>query len=99
MFFAARAARPANRDVGLRAMSATSSLPYGLWRDRDGALDITSSHNPKVKLMRCVHVYVCIVLPCSHLTRGAWPLLRWPCTGGPLQVELARERPAESCVD
>ncbi|CAB1115084.1 unnamed protein product [Ectocarpus sp. CCAP 1310/34] len=63
-FVASRAGRPPSassrdgrggiRDRGIRA-AAMSSLPYGLWRDRGGTLDITSARNPKVKLMRSFH--------------------------------------------
>lgn len=50
-FFAARSARPASP---VRAMSMSTSLPYGTWRGQEGALDITSAQNSKVKFMRCV---------------------------------------------
>lgn len=52
-FFAARSARPASPARAVSSMStSSSSLPYGLWRGREGALDITSAHNSKVKFMR-----------------------------------------------
>ena len=58
-FFAARGPSTA-RDVGVRALSSSSSssspsLPYGLWRNREGSLDITSTHNSRVKFLR--HVF------------------------------------------
>lgn len=70
-FVASRAGRPPSgsrrhgggdggtRDRGIRA-AAMSSLPYGLWRDRGDALDITSAQNPKVKLMRFVCALGCV---------------------------------------
>eukprot|EP00903_Cladosiphon_okamuranus_P016190 g14941.t1 len=35
--------------------SSSSALPYGLWRGREGSLDITSAQNSKVKFMRTFH--------------------------------------------
>eukprot|EP00752_Nemacystus_decipiens_P006722 g6045.t1 len=54
-FFAARSARPASPAWAVSMSTSSSSLPCGLWRGREGALDITSAQNSKVKFMRTFH--------------------------------------------
>lgn len=58
--------------MSLSTARSSPPLPYGLWRGREGALDITSAQNSKVKLMRCVShrmnswTQICVVY-CMHM--------------------------------